>query len=74
MRRVAYRKKRIVPEKHEMNLRFSNYNQVNISKKSLKMFGLKTWDKLPYHIKSWFLNTGTANYLSEKFAIRIDLR
>ena len=38
-----------------------NYNQVIFGKKSLRIFGPKIWNSLPYHIKS-------LNYLFSKNA------
>ena len=43
---------RSVREKHLLNLKIPNYNQVTFGKKSLKIVGPKIWNSLPYHIKS----------------------
>ena len=43
---------RSVREKYRLNLNSPNYNQVTFGKKSLRIFGLKIWKSLPYHIKS----------------------
>ena len=39
-------------EKYQLNLNIPNYNQVTFGKKSLRIFGPKIWNSLPYHIKS----------------------
>ena len=43
---------RNVPEKYRLNLNIPNYNQVTFGKESLRIFGPKIWNSLPYHIKS----------------------
>ena len=43
---------RNVREKYRLNLNIPNYNQVTFGKKSLRIFGPKIWNSLPYHIKS----------------------
>ena len=43
---------RNVHEKYRLNLNIPNYNQVTFGKKSLRIFGPKIWNSLPYHIKS----------------------
>ena len=43
---------RLVREKHKLNLVISSYNQVTFGRKALTFFGPKTWNSLPYHIKS----------------------
>ena len=44
---------RNVPEKYQLNLNISNYDQVTtFGKKSLRIFGPEIWNNLPYHIKS----------------------
>ena len=43
---------RNVCEKYRLNLNIPNNNQVTFGKKSLRMFGPKIWNSLPYHIKS----------------------
>ena len=43
---------RNVCEKSRLNLNIPNYNQVTFGKKSLRIFGPKIWNSLPYHIKS----------------------
>ena len=43
---------RNVRKKYRLNLNIPNYNQVTFAKKSLTKFGPKTWNSLPYHIKS----------------------
>ena len=42
---------RNVCEKYRLNLNIPNYNQVTFGKKSLRIFGPKIWNTLPYHIK-----------------------
>ena len=39
-------------EKCRLNLIITSYNQVSFGKKILRIFGLKIWNSLPYHIKS----------------------
>ena len=43
---------RSVREKYRLNLNVPNYNQVTFCKKSLRIFGPKIWNSLPYPIKS----------------------
>ena len=43
---------RNVPEKYRLNLNIPNYDHVTFGKKSLRIFGPKIWNSLPYHIKS----------------------
>ena len=43
---------RNVREKYRLNLNIPNYNQVTFGKKSLRIFGPKIWNSLPYYIKS----------------------
>ena len=43
---------RPVREKHKSNLDTPSYNQVTFGRKALTFFGPKTWNSLPYHIKS----------------------
>ena len=43
---------RSVREKYRLNLNIRNYNQVAFGKKNLRIFGLKIWNTLPYHIES----------------------
>ena len=43
---------RPVCEKIKLNLDIPNYNQVTFGRKALTFFGPKTWNSLPYHIKS----------------------
>ena len=45
-------KNRAVREKYKLNLDIPSYNQVTFGSKALTFFGLKTWNSLPYHIKS----------------------
>ena len=42
---------RSLREKYRLNLNIPNYNQVTFGKKSLRIFGPKIWNSLPYHIK-----------------------
>ena len=41
-----------VQEKYKLNLDCSSYNQVTLDREPLTFFGPKTWNSLPYHIKS----------------------
>ena len=41
-----------VREKQKMNMIIPQFNQVTCGKKSLRTFGSKLWNSLPYHIKS----------------------
>ena len=43
---------RSAPEKYQLNLNISYYNQVTFGKKNSRIFGPKIWNSLPYHIKS----------------------
>ena len=45
---------RPVQEKYKLNLDIPSYNQVSFSSsnQALTFFGTKTWNSLPYHIKS----------------------
>ena len=43
---------RPVGEKYQLNLQISKINQVKFGTKSLRGLGLKTWNILPYHIKT----------------------
>ena len=43
---------RPVREKYKLNLDIPSYNQVTLGRKALTFFGPKTWNGLPYHIKS----------------------
>ena len=43
---------RPVGEKYKLNLDIPSYNQVTFDRKALTFFGPKTWNSLPYHIKS----------------------
>ena len=41
---------RSVREKHRLNLNIPYYNLVTFGKKTLRIFGPKIWNSLPYHI------------------------
>ena len=43
---------RPVLEKYKLNLDIPSYNQLTFDCKALTFLGLKTWNSLPYHIKS----------------------
>ena len=43
---------RNICEKYRLNLNIPNYNRVTFGEKSLRIFGPKIWNNLPYHIKS----------------------
>ena len=43
---------RLVREKYMLNLNIPVHNQVTFGSKSLRVFGPKVWNSLPYHIKS----------------------
>ena len=43
---------RLVREKYMLNLNILVHNQVTFRSKSLRVFGPKVWNSLPYHIKS----------------------
>ena len=43
---------RLVREKYKMNMVILEFNLVSYGKKSLRAFGPKLWNSLPYHIKS----------------------
>ena len=44
--------KRIVREKYKLNLETPEWNQVTFWAKDLKVYGLKVWNSLPFHIKA----------------------
>ena len=43
---------RPVREKCKLNLDIPSYDQVTFGRKALTFFAPKTWNSLPYHIKS----------------------
>ena len=43
---------RPVRDKYKLNLETPKWNQVTFGAKSLKIYGPKMWNNLPYHIKS----------------------
>ena len=43
---------RLIREKYMLNLNIPVHNQVTSGSKSLRVFGPKVWNSLPYHIKS----------------------
>ena len=43
---------RLIQEKYMLNLNMSVHNQVTFGRKSLRDFGPKVWNSLPYPIKS----------------------
>ena len=43
---------RLIQEKYMLNLNMSVHNQVTFGRKSLRVFGPKVWNSLPYPIKS----------------------
>ena len=45
---------RLIREQYQykLNLNTPSYNHITFGYKSLRIFGLKIWNKLPYHIKS----------------------
>ena len=43
---------RLIREKYMLNLNIPVHNQVTSRSKSLRVFGPKVWNSLPYHIKS----------------------
>ena len=55
---------RPVREKYKLNLDIPSYNQVTFGCKALTFLGPKTWNSLPYHIKS------TGNLASFKTIIK----
>ena len=44
--------KRAVRERYKINLEISSVNQASFGTKSLRFYGTKIWNSLPYHIKS----------------------
>ena len=44
--------KRLVREQYKLNLETPEWNQVTFGVKSLKVYGLKVWNSLPFHIKT----------------------
>ena len=55
---------RPVREKYKLNLDIPSYNQVTFGCKALTFLGPKTWNSLPYHVKS------TGNLASFKTIIK----
>ena len=43
---------RLIQEEHMLNLSITVHNQVTFGSKSVRVFGSKFWNSLPYHIKS----------------------
>ena len=43
---------RLTREQYRRNLNTTSKNQMTLGCKSLRIFGPKIWNKLPYHIKS----------------------
>ena len=43
---------RIVREQYKLNLEIPDRNQVTFGAKSLKVYGPKVWNSLPFHIKT----------------------
>ena len=41
-----------IREKYMLNLKIPGHNQVTFGSQSLRVFGRKVWNSLPYHIKS----------------------
>ena len=44
--------KRLVREQYKLNLETPEWNQVTFGAKSLKVYGSKVWNSLPFHIKT----------------------
>ena len=44
--------KRLVREQYKLNLETPKWNQVTFGAKSLKVYGPKVWNSLPFHIKT----------------------
>ena len=44
--------KRLVRKQCKLNLKTSEWNQVTFGAKSLKVYGPKVWNSLPFHIKT----------------------
>ena len=44
--------KRLVGEQYKLNLETPKQNQVTFGAKSLKVYGPKVWNSLPFHIKT----------------------
>ena len=45
--------KRKVREQYKLNLETREENQVTFGAKILKVYGLKVWNNLPFHIKTY---------------------
>ena len=43
---------RLVREQYELNIETPEWNQVTFGANSLKVFGPKVWNSLPFHIKA----------------------
>ena len=44
--------KRLVREQYKLNLETPEWTQVTFEAKSLKVYGSKVWNNLPFHIKT----------------------
>ena len=44
--------KKLVREQHKLNLETLEWNQVTLGEKSLKVYGQKVWNSLPFYIKT----------------------
>ena len=44
--------KRLVRKQYKLNLETPEWNQVTFGAKSLKVYGSKVWNNLPFHIKT----------------------
>ena len=65
---------RPVQEKYKLNLDIPSYSQVSFSHEALTFFGTKTWNSLPYHIKSAENLASFKTMINKPVAVKFVLR
>ena len=65
---------RPVQEKYKLNLDIPSYNQVSFSREALTFFGTKTWNSLPYHIKSAENLASFKTMINKSVAVKLVVR
>ena len=65
---------RPVQEKYKLNLDIPSYSQVSFSREVLTFFGTKTWNSLPYHIKSAENLASFKTMINKPVAVKFVLR
>ena len=63
-----------VQEKYKLNLDIPSYSQVSFSREVLTFFGTKTWNSLPYHIKSAENLASFKTMINKPVAVKFVLR